>query len=106
MMFIWKKYSFVIILFFLMLAMALYLSFSSSNNEDSSFFITIKDGDSLWSISEHYATQLGIPTMDVMKTIEKENQLTYQWLKSGDELKIPASLINQLDSNHLVFQTE
>ncbi|MFK4997950.1 LysM peptidoglycan-binding domain-containing protein [Bacillus sp. N9] len=68
--------------------------------------MTIKDGDSLWSISEHYASQLNIPTIDVMKTIEKENQLAYQWLKSGDELKIPASLINQLDRNQLVFQTD
>ncbi|CAM4015363.1 cell division suppressor protein YneA [Lederbergia lenta] len=104
---IWKKYSFIIILFIITLGMGLYFIFNTNSNSDEYVIITVKDGESLWSISEKYAHSLGVSTGEFVKILEKENQLTHKLLKSGEQLMIPTPL-NKFDDSerHFVMQTE
>lgn len=105
--FIWEKYSYVIILLIVTLAMGLYFIFSTNSNSDEYVIITVKDGDSLWSISEKYAHNIGVSTEEFVRILERENQLTHNLLKSGEQLVIPTPL-NKFDDSerHFVMQTE
>ena len=86
---IWKKYSFAIILIFTTLLMGLYIIFSTSESEDQYIMVTVKQGETLWNISEKHAKQLGFTTADFVKILEKENKLANKILIVGEQIKIP-----------------
>lgn len=103
---IWKKHSFGIIFVILSIMMGLYLIFSVSN-EDTYIKITVKNGDSLWSISEQHAERFGLGTAELVTLLEKENLIKGSKINSGDELIIPGSYLKVKDRvTELAFETE
>ena len=63
-----------------------------SEDEGTYMKITVTKGDSLWSISEQYAEQFGLATPEFVKLLERENHLTSNLIKSGEELVVPITL--------------
>lgn len=102
---IWKKYSFVILFFMITLLMGFYLLFSGDSKNHTEFVITVQNGDSLWSISQKNAERFGMTTTDFMKLLEKQNQLKSTSIKSGDQLVIYGSFLNNSnDKIELAFE--
>jgi hypothetical protein len=107
MLYLWEKYSFLIILMIITFMMGLFLIFNISEDEGTYITITINEGDSLWSISEQYAEQVGMRTPELVKLLERENRLTSNLLRSGQELIIPANLIEfKANDSEFAFHSE
>ncbi|MEK3886825.1 cell division suppressor protein YneA [Bacillus sp. FSL K6-3431] len=108
--YIWKKYSFAIILFILTFVMGIYVIFSSNSNTNEYVIITVQDGESLWSISERYAHNLGVTTSEFVNMLEEKNELKHKLIKSGEQLKVPTpnEKLDNLDNHErqFVIQTE
>lgn len=104
---LWKKYSFAILFIILSMLMGLYLIFSTPANHSHYVKITVKAGDTLWSISEQYAKDIGMDTAEFVKLLERENQLAGKWIKSGETITIPMSLYNSNNKgSEYAFETE
>lgn len=86
--------------------MGIYLLFNSTVDENSYIKIKVEEGDSLWSISEQYAGQIGMKTIDLVNLIEKENQLYGETIKIGDEIYLPNIFLNKNEELELAFESE
>lgn len=89
---LWEKYSYVILFLIVTFVMGLYLIFNAVNKGDAYIKVTVQQGDSLWSISEDYSQQTGIPTRELVKLLEENNQLYGETLNIGTEIIIPLTI--------------
>lgn len=73
--------------------------FFLNNSASNSDFVTIKvqPGDSLWQLSSDYSKDHSLTKKDFISWVEKENKLTSENIKIGQELVIP---VNKTDSIH------
>lgn len=61
--------------------------------------ITVKEGDSLWSISDKYKGRM--TSSQFVSWVEKENQLTdYNYIQQGQEIVIPVKQDTNAQINH------
>ncbi|WP_227395452.1 cell division suppressor protein YneA [Jeotgalibacillus aurantiacus] len=87
---LWKKYSFVILFFIVTLFFSLFLVFTTSADEQSSYkMVQIQEGDSLWKIAEEYAEGASMSEREFIDWVSGSNQLNSSYIYPGDELVIP-----------------
>ena len=51
--------------------------------------ITIKDGESLWEISQKYEEQHGLSKEEFFKWVEKHNGISRDYIVAGKDLLLP-----------------
>ena len=85
---IWNRFSYIIILFVLGLLSATYLLINMSN-QPSYQTITVKDGDTLWTIAKQYNEEYSMTVEEFIAWVGEENELTSFSIKPGDSLVLP-----------------
>ena len=85
-----KNNQFVSLLIAVTFASTLFFVLGSVNQEESYNEIYIKDGDTLWTLSEKYRGNT--PKQDWISEVMIVNNLNTQMIHSGDSLIIPDSL--------------
>lgn len=88
---LWAKYSYTIILFVLLLGSLFIININIPNSSEQYITITVKNGDSLWKISQQFEDQHGLTEKEFVKWVEKYNSLTGEVIHSGDQIIIPIS---------------
>ena len=87
-----KKHAFTIFFIVVTFCMGLYIIYSTPNENEPQIIVTVKEGDSIWSIAEEYAEIYNISTIELVKLIEKENNHYVGTIKSGEQLVLPKLL--------------
>ena len=87
---LWRNYSYSIILGFLSLVSLLIIKIDVTPTEiDQYMTITIKDGESLWEISQKYEEQHGLSREEFFKWVEKHNEVSRDYIVAGKDLVVP-----------------
>jgi cell division protein YceG involved in septum cleavage len=88
--FIWKRFSYVIILLILGVAsFSIFLIHVSSQPEYEQ--ITVKQGDTLWTIAERYEGSHSMTSEEFIDWIGKENNLSTFKITEGESLTLPVT---------------
>lgn len=98
---IWNRFSYIIILFVLGLLSATYLLINMSN-QPSYQTITVKDGDTLWTIAKQYNEEYSMTVEEFIAWVGEENDLNSFSIKSGESLVLPIE--NPTISTHSDFE--
>jgi cell division protein YceG involved in septum cleavage len=78
------------VLFFIMVAMLMVFSVADLSAEENSYrTITVKEGDSLWSIAQEFEKQHSYESKEFISWVEKKNSLHTAQLHPGQRLIIP-----------------
>ncbi|TMU87657.1 LysM peptidoglycan-binding domain-containing protein [Bacillus sp. BHET2] len=85
---IWSRFSYIIILFVLVFLSAAYLLVTMTS-EPSYQSITVKDGDSLWTIAKQYNEEYSMTVEEFIAWVGEENNLTTFSIKPGESLVLP-----------------
>ena len=89
---LWNKYSYAITLIILSCSLSLILSIQhTSNNQDNYLKITVAEGDSLWDISDQFASQHELSNKEFVAWIKKHNEIDEDRIFPGEEIIIPVS---------------
>ena len=87
---LWRNYSYSIILGFLSLVALLIIKIDVTPTKiDQYMTITIKDGESLWQISQKYEEQHGLSNEEFFKWVEKHNGISRDYIVAGKDLLLP-----------------
>jgi len=87
---IWKQHSYAIILILLSFSIALILSEKSTINSDEYIAIKVKEGESIWQISERYAEEHDLTPKQFINWVKKTNGID-EHILAGDSIVIPVS---------------
>jgi cell division protein YceG involved in septum cleavage len=88
--FIWKRFSYVIILLILGIAsFSIFLVHISSQSKYEQ--ITVKQGDTLWTIAERYEGSYSMTSEEFIDWIGKENNLSTFKITEGELLTLPVA---------------
>ncbi|MCA1059025.1 LysM peptidoglycan-binding domain-containing protein [Rossellomorea aquimaris] len=85
---IWSRFSYIIILFVLALLSAVYLLINITN-QPSYQSITVKNGDTLWTIAKQYNEDYSMTVEEFIAWVGEENDLTSFSIKPGESLVLP-----------------
>ncbi|MBW3113735.1 MULTISPECIES: LysM peptidoglycan-binding domain-containing protein [Bacillaceae] len=85
---IWSRFSYIIIFIALVLLSAAYLVINTAN-QPSYQSITVKDGDTLWTIAKQYNEEYSMTVEEFIAWVGEENELTSFSIKPGDSLVLP-----------------
>lgn len=87
---IWRNYSYSIILVVLSLVASIIIKTNlTPTDADQYMTITIKDGESLWEISQKYEEQHGLSREEFFKWVEKHNGVSRDYIVAGKDLVVP-----------------
>lgn len=87
---IWNQYCYIILLIILSFAAAFIFSGKLHGNESTNYVkVTIQDGQSLWNISEKYASDHQLSSNEFIKWVEKTNGISGDQIYPGEEIIIP-----------------
>ncbi|AIE59767.1 cell division suppressor protein YneA [Bacillus methanolicus] len=87
---IWKQYSYAIILVIVSLAAALlFANYVKVANSEGYLKVTVKDGESLWTIAEKYSNRHGLSSDEFISWVERTNGINGDKIYPGEELVIP-----------------
>ncbi|HEY4552843.1 MAG TPA: LysM peptidoglycan-binding domain-containing protein [Bacillaceae bacterium] len=104
---IWRKYSYAILFICVTMMMGIYLIFSLSEESGSHTTIIVKDGDSLWTISERHAGDFGMSVPEFIQILEKENRVIGKTIMAGEELVVPSAIKRISDrESELAYETD
>lgn len=85
---IWNRFSYIIILFVLVLAAAFYLLINMSN-QPSYQSITVEEGDTLWTIAKQYNEEYSMTVEEFIAWVGEENDLNSFAIKPGESIVLP-----------------
>ncbi|WP_179884862.1 LysM peptidoglycan-binding domain-containing protein [Bacillus sp. AFS015802] len=85
---IWTRFSYIIILFVLVFLSAAYLLINAAY-QPSYHSITVKDGDTLWTIAKEYNEEYSMTVEEFIAWVGEENELTSFSIKPGESLVLP-----------------
>ncbi|MBN8191348.1 LysM peptidoglycan-binding domain-containing protein [Bacillus sp. NTK074B] len=85
---IWSRFSYIIIFIALVFLSAAYLLINTANHP-SYQSITVKDGDTLWTIAKQYNQEYSMTVEDFIAWVGNENDLNSYSIKPGDSLVLP-----------------
>ncbi|MFC0188797.1 LysM peptidoglycan-binding domain-containing protein [Fictibacillus aquaticus] len=78
------------VMFFIMVAVLMVFSVTDLSAEENSYrTITVKEGDSLWSIAEEFGHKHSFESKEFISWVEKKNNLHTPQLQPGQHLIIP-----------------
>lgn len=83
-----KNYSFILVLFAMMAGAAMYFTFSLEN-EPAYQEISVKKGDSLWTLAEEYQDSHDMNTTQFIEWVQKKNNLITTKIVPGEQIVIP-----------------
>jgi cell division protein YceG involved in septum cleavage len=87
---LWRNYSYSIILVVLSLVASIIIKTNlTPTDADQYMTITIKDGESLWEISQKYEEQHGLSREEFFKWVEKHNGVSRDYIVAGKDLVVP-----------------
>jgi cell division protein YceG involved in septum cleavage len=87
---LWRNYSYSIILVVLSLVASIIIKTNLTPTDvDQYMTITIKDGESLWEISQKYEEQHGLSREEFFKWVEKHNGVSRDYIVAGKDLVVP-----------------
>jgi hypothetical protein len=86
---LWRKNSYAIILVVLSFVGALLFSNYLPSSGDDYKKVTVSKGETLWELSEQYADQHNLSTMEFIEWVEDYNGISGDYIFAGDELVIP-----------------
>ena len=87
---LWRNYSYSIILVFLSLVASIIIKTNlTPTDADQYMTITIKDGESLWEISQKYEEQHGLSREEFFNWVEKHNGVSRDYIVAGKDLVVP-----------------
>ncbi|MGM0846639.1 MAG: cell division suppressor protein YneA [Bacillota bacterium] len=97
---IWKKYSYVILFIGLAVIMSS-IALINAGAGESYQEVTVKDGDSLWTIAEELSEGHDMSTKAMVEWVSEKNKLATDIIKPGESLIIPAEKsIDHKDSDY------
>jgi cell division protein YceG involved in septum cleavage len=85
---IWNRFSYIIILFVLVLSAACYLLINMTN-QPSYQSITVEEGDTLWTIAKQYNEEYSMTVEEFIAWVGEENELNSFAIKPGESLVLP-----------------
>ncbi|MCR8848785.1 LysM peptidoglycan-binding domain-containing protein [Rossellomorea sp. SC111] len=85
---IWNRFSYIIILFVLVLSAACYFLINMTN-QPSYQSITVEDGDTLWTIAKQYNEEYSMTMEEFIAWVGEENDLNSFAIKPGESLVLP-----------------
>lgn len=83
-----KNYSFILVLLAMIAGAAIYFTFSLEN-EPTYQEISVKEGDSLWSLAEEYQDSHDMNTIQFIEWVQKKNNLITTNIIPGEQIVIP-----------------
>jgi len=87
---LWRNYSYSIILVVLSLVASIIIKTNLTPTDTNQYMtITIKDGESLWEISQKYEEQHGLSKEEFFKWVEKHNGVSRDYIVAGKDLVLP-----------------
>ena len=87
---LWRNYSYSIILVVLSLVASIIIKTNLTPTDTNQYMtITIKDGESLWQISQKYEEQHGLSNEEFFKWVEKHNGVSRDYIVAGKDLVLP-----------------
>jgi cell division protein YceG involved in septum cleavage len=87
---LWRNYSYSIILVVLSVVASIIIKTNlTPTDADQYMTITIKDGESLWEISQKYEEQHGLSREEFFKWVEKHNGVSRDYIVAGKDLVVP-----------------
>ncbi|WGG47649.1 LysM peptidoglycan-binding domain-containing protein [Rossellomorea sp. DA94] len=98
---IWNRFSYIIILFVLVLSAACYLLINMTN-QPSYKSITVEEGDTLWTIAKQYNEEYSMTVEEFIAWVGEENELNSFAIKPGESLVLPIE--NQTISTQSDFE--
>ena len=91
---LWRNYSYSIILVVLSLVASIIIKTNLTPTDANQYMtITVKDGESLWEISQTYEEQHGLSKEEFFKWVEKHNGVSRDYIVAGEDLVLP--IINE-----------
>ncbi|WP_064093600.1 cell division suppressor protein YneA [Rossellomorea aquimaris] len=85
---IWNRFSYIIILFILGFLSTGYLLLNQAN-QPSYQSITIKEGDTLWTIAKEYNEEYSMTVEEFIAWVGEENNLTSFSIQPGESIVLP-----------------
>ncbi|UXH45275.1 LysM peptidoglycan-binding domain-containing protein [Rossellomorea vietnamensis] len=85
---IWNRFSYIIILFVLVLSASCYLLINMTN-QPSYQSITVEEGDTLWTIAKQYNEEYSMTVEEFIAWVGEENELNSFAIKPGESLVLP-----------------
>ncbi|MBO8176984.1 MAG: LysM peptidoglycan-binding domain-containing protein [Bacillus sp. (in: Bacteria)] len=99
---LWKKYSYVMILFIVSMIFGITMLFMTEDKDESFMIIVVNEGDTLWSLAEQYAEQHHMTKTQFIQWVQQKNELkTSSVIHAGNTLVIPVKAT--IDSSHHQF---
>jgi cell division protein YceG involved in septum cleavage len=87
---LWRNYFCSIILVVLSVVASIIIKTNlTPTDADQYMTITIKDGESLWEISQKYEEQHGLSKEEFFKWVEKHNGVSRDYIVAGKDLVVP-----------------
>lgn len=82
--------AYILSFFFVTIAIILALSYTGiEENLDHYHSVTIKEGDSLWSIAEQFQGETHLSKQEFINWVQEKNNLYTEIIMPGDEVIIP-----------------
>ncbi|HWJ76547.1 MAG TPA: LysM peptidoglycan-binding domain-containing protein [Niallia sp.] len=90
---LWKKYSYTIILLICSLVACFIIVINMGEpNKTEYVSVTVKQGETLWGISDEFAGSYHMSKERFINWVEKHNNITANQVKAGEELIIPVKI--------------
>ncbi|MFB6466747.1 LysM peptidoglycan-binding domain-containing protein [Cytobacillus sp. Hz8] len=87
---IWNQYSYIILFIILSFSAAFVFSNKIHENNPSNYVkITVQEGESLWKISERYASEHRLSSNQFIKWVEEKNGISGDQIFPGEKIMIP-----------------
>ena len=87
---LWRNYSYSIILVVLSFVASIIIKTNlTPTDTDQYMTITIKNGESLWEISQKYEEQHALSKEEFFKWVEKHNGVSRDYIVAGKDLVLP-----------------
>ncbi|MFP3722872.1 LysM peptidoglycan-binding domain-containing protein [Niallia circulans] len=100
---LWEKYSYTIILLICGFIACIIIVVNTGEADSSKYVsVTVKNGETLWEISNEYAGSYNMSKKQFIKWVEQQNNISANSISAGKEILIPV----RVEDHQLMLASE